>query len=167
MCVLELLDCFILYLSPFLSFSLRLFFPPRSFLPAFQSTFLSVQTHGSGGGDECRFVTLSIVVNYLVWYVFFKFKENIVNRITRCNRDKVLLTMIQVTYVYMYICMYTSIFLNERILIDLNSSLRTSLQFLFYRSKKILISEILSFFFKIKIVTYFFLPLLFLIFHTS
>lgn len=165
MCVLELLDCFILYLSPFLSFSLRLFFPPRSFLPAFQSTFLSVQTHGSGRGDECRFVTLSIVVNYLVWYVFFKFKENIVNRITRCNRDKVLLTMIQVTYVYMYICMYTSIFLNERILIDLNSSLRTSLQFLFYRSKKILISEILSFFFKIKIVTYFFL--LFLIFHTS
>lgn len=166
MCVLELLDCFILYLSPFLSFSLRLFFPPRSFLPAFQSTFLSVQTHGGGGGDECRFVTLSIVVNYLVWYVFFKFKENIVNRITRCNRDKVLLTMIQVTYVYTYICMYTSIFLNERILIDLNSSLRTSLQFLFYRSKKILISEILSFFFKIKIVTYF-LPLLFLIFHTS
>lgn len=108
MCVLELLDCFILYLSPFLSFSLRLFFPPRSFLPAFQSTFLSVQTHRGGGGDECRFVTLSIVVNYLVWYVFFKFKENIVNRITRCNRDKVLLTMIQVTYVYTYV--YIDIF---------------------------------------------------------
>lgn len=59
MCVLELLDCFILYLSPLvlsLSFSLSLFFPRLSFLPAFQSTFLSVQTHGGRGRVSFRYV---------------------------------------------------------------------------------------------------------------
>lgn len=98
MCVLELLDCFIFYLSPYSSLSLSLFSPLVSFLPAFQSTFSSAQTRGGRRRGVSFRYALFIVVNYLVWYVFFfffKFKENIVNRITRCNRDKVLLTMIR------------------------------------------------------------------------
>lgn len=67
MCVLELLDCFILYLSPLvlsLSFSLSLFSPACRFFLLFKVHFYPYKH--MGGGDECRFVTFSIVVNYLV-----------------------------------------------------------------------------------------------------